>query len=67
LGNVFGNKNKVEASKQVYVLLTPRLLAGKSSAAEQTQVEETPAIDLVGEDFKKELAESLKRLGKRGV
>ncbi len=68
LGKVFSNKNKTEVNKQIYVFVTPRLLAVKQPGAEQAQAEtaqaQTAQTVPAGEEFKKELAESLKRLGK---
>ncbi len=68
VGKLFSNKNKTEVSKQIYVFVTPRLLAAKASEAEpaptQTaQAPETAPAALAGKEFQKELAESLKRLG----
>jgi len=68
LGKLFSNKNKSEISKQIYVFVTPRLLTGKEPEDGQPTAEngtqEPAPVTMGGEGFKKDLAESIKRLGK---
>jgi len=61
LGVLFRNTNKVKSSRQVSVFVTARLMP-ETGHLRQEPVEDRVLIELVGEEFKKELQEALTRM-----
>lgn len=58
LGALFRNTNKTESSRQVSVFITARLMPEKGRLRQEA-VEDQTLIELVGEEFKKDLQDAL--------
>ncbi len=63
LGALFRNKNRIKSSRQVSVFVTARLMP-ETGRLRQEPVEDQTLIELVGEEFKKDLQKTLSRLSR---